>query len=225
MSEKDFRYTMPDGSEVEGFQLTGRTRYQEKEWPAWMDSRYLITYEGGEERLNINDVETPIPKFGWIIRKADGTITAVDYEVMEEADKVVKEEPVVHPRADAGISDDALAKMHNVELPEDHTPEDPFREELKRSQPSTAELSLVRREQPETVEQPAQALVVNAYTDIVHSARLTYELLKAGDHEAAMETLHKRLMEGAQWCSCGPGNCDGTAERWNCRKNSPLVSA
>ena len=54
---KDFRYTMPDGSVVEGFQMTEDMRYQEKKWPEWMNSRYLVTYDHGEHRLNINDVD------------------------------------------------------------------------------------------------------------------------------------------------------------------------
>jgi hypothetical protein len=91
MMAKDFRY-MLDGEEVQGFQMTDAMRYQEKLWPDWMDSRYLMTVDG-QSWLNVNDVETKIPDLGWIIQKADGTVTAVSYEVMERAEKVVPDVP------------------------------------------------------------------------------------------------------------------------------------
>ena len=106
---KDFRYTMEDGSEVEAFQMTPASRYQEKDWPEWMNSRFLVSYNNGEQRLNINDTETTIPKFGWIVRQPGGAITAVDYSVMEKAEKVIEETPIVHE--EAKVDEEALLEL------------------------------------------------------------------------------------------------------------------
>jgi hypothetical protein len=100
MSEKDFRYVMPDGSEVEGFQVTDASLFQDDESPDWMSSKMLMTKGSADSIktvhwLMIGDTETEIPRYGWIIRDAAGAIRAVDYEVMEAAVKVVKELPKI----------------------------------------------------------------------------------------------------------------------------------
>ena len=110
MSEQDFRYTMPDGSQVEAFQMTEATRYQEGLWPEWMNSKMLLTTEGTGGRkkhyLNINDVETEIPEYGWVVNNA-GKITAVPYEVMELATKVTRIVPkvpdIAKPQSDSAL--------------------------------------------------------------------------------------------------------------------------
>ena len=108
---RDFRYVMPDGSEVEAFQMHEASRYQQKDWPEWMDSKLLMTKQNAEGKnthwLNVGDVETEIPQYGWIVRRSNGSITAVDYSVMEAAEKVVREIPNV-PEALKPQSESAL---------------------------------------------------------------------------------------------------------------------
>jgi hypothetical protein len=205
--DKDHRYTL-EGQTIEAFQMTEATRYQQKHWPEWMDSRYLVTYEGGEQRLNINDVETKIPKFGWVVKYPDGSITAVGYEVMEGADKVVKEVVVKTPRADAGISDEALAAAHGIELPDGHEGEDTS------AQPVVEVTGHIRN--IDIVDSP------QADDDLLEEVSEVYALLFAGSTEAGTAALKESLTKRVDWCICIPGACRD-AKRIGCRQNSPLA--
>ncbi len=107
---RDFRYTMPDGSTVEAFQVTPASRYQERDWPEWMTSRMWMTAErpsGGKKHyLMIGEAETEIPEYGWIINRG-GTIGVVGYEEMEQATKVVPVKVEIPPLAEP-MSDQQL---------------------------------------------------------------------------------------------------------------------
>lgn len=219
---KDFRYTMPDGSVVEGFQMTEDMRYQEKKWPEWMNSRYLVTYDHGEHRLNINDVETKIPHFGWVIKKPDGTITAVEYTAMEQADKVVKEEAVVHP--EAPVNEEGLLEL-GAKLTGKSVEELRAEQEAKRPKEGHQTITSAGSVEPNRIEPEEYGIVVDVDGSLVREMRLAYELLKADDVAGAMKEMAKSLGDRANWCNCGPGSCSGNTERWNCRKNSPLVQS
>jgi len=231
MTDKDFRYNMPDGSVLEAFQVTEKTRYQEDEWPEWMSARYLMTVDNTEtgkreQWLKINDDESKIPSLGWIVKGGDGVIRAVDCMVMEEADKVVKEVKVVHPRADAGITDEALAKIHKIELPDDHVPEDPFRQEAARGDENVKHVSFEPPELglPDNVTTLSQSA---ADRGLLMDCRGIYDLMrlgKQGEIERGIKRLKDALIERANWCSCPPGKCEGTVvDTWDCRENSPLA--
>lgn len=209
MTDKDFRYTLPDGSEVEAFQMTDQTRYREKDWPAWMSSKFLVTYEGGEQRLIVNDFETVIPKFGWIIRRAGGEITAVGYEVLEAAVKVVKEEVIQAPAAE--VDEEGLlllaSKLSGKSV------EDLRAEEAARPKPKPV-ISIVDSPRPEE----------RVDNSLLHECRHIYELFKQGQQDDALGKLARSLSERTNWCSCSPGACDGKSDVWECRKNSPLAT-
>jgi hypothetical protein len=212
---------MPDGEVVEAFQMTIDTRYQEKGWPAWMKSSYLMTIDG-VEWLNINDVETEVPDLGWIVHHEGGRIEAVDYLVMEKAEKMVIE-VVEQPPEQLVKDEDALvalaAKLAGVSVEEFLA-----RQEAKAGKPDT--LAPTRKLKPDNSN-------IAAYNEMVHdqldaptdlrATRLAYELMAAGDLEAAKEALGTALQERTEWCNCGPGQCDGKSERWACRTNSPLA--
>lgn len=222
----DFRYEMPDGSEVEAFQMTEDMRFQEKLWPEWMHSNYLMTIEG-KSWLNISDVETEIPNFGWIVRNAGGTITAVDYSVMEKASKVVPDAP---PERDepSEVDEDKLvmlaAKLAGQTVPEFLAAQKEKEAKRPKPAPALAVVSDERNPAERNDEIPPATHHIESLSPSLHQSRLAYELLKAGDHVAAMDALGTALVERTEWCSCGPGQCDGTAERWACRVNSPLAS-
>ena len=208
MTDKDFRYTLPDGTEVEGFQLTEQTRYREKDWPDWMDSRFLITYEGGEQRLIINDAETVIPKFGWIVKYPGNAIKAVDYTVMEEADKVVKEVQVVVP--EQAVDEEGLlvlaSKISGKSV-----------EELRAAQEAAALASPAP---------PAMAAAEIAGTApdmnrLIAELTEAYALL-ANNGDGGLEAFRNILAGRVVWCNCSPGQCSG-GDRLGCRQNSPLV--
>lgn len=197
---KDFRYKL-EGQTVEAFQVTKASRYQQKTmWPDWMDSRWLVSYEHGELRLNVNDVEKVIPDYGWIVKYPDGSISAVSYDVMETADKVVKEVEPVHPRADAGITDEQLAKVHGLDLPKGPKvvpKHDSYHARQLMTEPTS----------------PAEFPELNRLVDI-------YVLLDP-ETEAARK-LRELVAPKIHWCQCPPGQCAGLVDMV-CREKSPLA--
>lgn len=217
---KDFRYRMADGSVVEAFQVTPATRYQENLWPSWMNSKWLMTVDN-QEWLNINDVETAIPKFGWIVKRENGAIGVVDYSTMESAEKVVKETPVVHPPAE--VDEDALlelgAKLTGKSV-------DELREEQLRKgrvartpppEPDTAE-----PEKTETVRYTNPSLTVSPDAEWVLQLTDAYETLADGKIDEARVKFRNILSQHVDWCNCPPGQCAGL-DPLICRVNSPLT--
>ena len=228
---KDFRYTMPDGSVVEAFQMTPAARYAEKTWPDWMNSRYLVSYSHGEERLIINNTETTIPKLGWIVKDAGGTIKAVDAEVMERADKVVKEAEVVHP--EAKVDEEKLLELA-YKLTK--RPIDELRAEQEASEKARGTLGTL----PEDEARAAATMVPKVddgglsieVTDIqdrglLMDCRGIYDLMRMGKQseiDEGIKRLKNVLLDRCNWCDCPPGKCEGTVvDQWDCRRNSPLA--
>ncbi len=240
MADKDFRYEMPDGRIVEAFQMTEATRFQEKNWPDWMNSRMLMTKEStdGASKTNwltIDDVETEIPSYGWLVNDA-GRIHAVEYEVMEQATKVVPEEVVIPDKA-AYMPDDALrlaAKLSGR----------PF-EDVKRDDRAQVDASnrkrqemiddLARAREAELmpaeevvgveVEVPVEVPVATATSDrgLLNTLRNVHTLLREAETDRAMEVVAEELYARADWCDCPPGKCNGLKDIWDCRRNSPLA--
>ena len=110
--KRDFRYEMPDGKIVEAFQVTDASLFQDELSPDWFDSKMLMTKSAADTTktvhwLMIGDSETEIPAYGWIVKDQNDTITCVDYSVMEEARKLVKEileiPPAAVPMTDAAL--------------------------------------------------------------------------------------------------------------------------
>jgi hypothetical protein len=203
---KDFRYDK-DGELIEGFQLTPASRYQEKNWPEWMNSNWLMTIDG-EEWLNINDVEARIPDLGWIVKMPDGSVTAVPHGYMETADKVVKEEAPSYP--EAKVDEEALlllgSKLTGKSV-----------DELRAEQTKTipAKPMPARESPPEPDPLPV------ADTGLLTEAAVAYELMDSGQIEAGMDMLQKACSRRVAWCNCPPGNCGG-GEVLGCRLKSPL---
>jgi hypothetical protein len=112
----DFRYIAPNGEEVEAFQLTETSRYQDKTWPDWLNSRMFMTVNGTEDWLVEGSDERKIPQYGWLVKTAGG-IQIVDAMAFEEYDKVVKEvveqEPIA---ADQALHGDPLQDPVLTEL-------------------------------------------------------------------------------------------------------------
>ena len=95
MPERDFRYRI-GSEEIEAFQVTDASLFQDDLSPDWFNSKMLLTKSGADTTkakhwLIVNEVETEIPPYGWICRDASGSIYVNDYSVMEAAEKVVKE--------------------------------------------------------------------------------------------------------------------------------------
>ena len=87
-AKMDFRYTK-DGVEVEGYQITDESRYQDKLWPSWLSSSDFLTVDG-LHWIKLGVEEFPIPKFGWIVQHSDGHKTIVPALEFETYVKVVR---------------------------------------------------------------------------------------------------------------------------------------
>jgi hypothetical protein len=254
MTDLDFRYKMPDGTTVEAFQMTEATRYQEGLWPEWMNSKMLLTTEGSGNRkkhyLNINDVETEIPEYGWVVNDA-GKIKAVPYEVMELAEKVVRVVPKIPPVAEPQ-SDKALrlaAKITSRSF-EDVVAEDQAQvEEANRNRqalidtmhpedaaaqgftqtgtpppedgPPDEEVTGQSRNTPPRL--AAVEAVPAPDATLLHEIRMVYKHWDQGDWELAKSELQAALAMRTNWCNCAPGLCDGNKDDWECRQKSLLA--
>ena len=103
----DFRYTIGDKT-IEGYQITEASRYQDKLWPEWLDSRDFITVDG-QNWIKMAGEELPLPDLSWIVRDATGHMSIVDALEFENYVKVVPyvpetfDEPPVAPPI-AGIA-------------------------------------------------------------------------------------------------------------------------
>lgn len=93
----DYRYTAPDGTEVEAWQLTETSRYQDKLFPEWLTSRMFMTVNGNEDWLVDGDAERRIPPYGWLVYNGV-EVSIVDAMTFEGYDKVVKEQPPEPPQ-------------------------------------------------------------------------------------------------------------------------------
>lgn len=235
---KDFRYTMPDGSVVEGFQVHEGTRYQEDEWPDWMNSRYLMTKESEGKTthwLNISDVETEIPEFGWIIKPQGGNITAVGYDVMENATKVVRNVPkvpdVAEPQSEqalrlaAKITKRSFEEVVADDLSQVNQANRNRQKIIDSMHPDDAAAQGFRQTGSPEVALVEVPVMSQLETDrgLLFEVRKAYQLLLEQNDVEAMEKLHDAIVERCNWCDCAPGKCSGTADMWDCRRNSPLA--
>ena len=110
----DFRYIL-DGQEIEAYQITDETRYQQKQWPEWLDSRDFLTIDG-MPWLQVGNEEIPIPQYGWIIVRG-GVKEVVGWQTMENAEKVVPDVPkAFEEEATDPSQPPAVTKSHDDKL-------------------------------------------------------------------------------------------------------------
>lgn len=94
MPEKpDIRYVDPVGAEVEAYQITDSSRYQNQLWPEWLSPRDFITIDG-EAWLDLDGKEVKIPPYGWIVWNGVEKVV-VGAMAFEAYDKVVKEPTMI----------------------------------------------------------------------------------------------------------------------------------
>jgi hypothetical protein len=223
MAELDFRYTL-DGKEVEAFQVTEETLFAEKRWPAWMNSKMLMTKGDSNSTkaahwLTVDDVETPIPKYGWIVRDSAGNIRAEDYEVMETAIKLV-EDPGPERDAPTEVDEESLIQLQAAMQKRDP---DEIRAELaekRAKQPPKPD------DYPVVVDVAAGTIEFNDPVGVpavpVSELISVLEVLKH-DKAAGINALKASASERVKWCSCPPGHCSG-GDIVGCRQNSPLAA-
>jgi hypothetical protein len=206
---KDFRYEK-EGTVIEAFQLTAASRYQEKNWPRWMDPKWLMTVDGAEW-LARGDKEVAIPKLGWICANPDGSVTIRGSEEMETWKKVVPDAPpVIAPPADGMPDESHLVAMYPEHVPEGRTAEDYKHQQLR--------VDVREASSPAEVIQQAggpPGMSINTVIDV-------FTMLNENQVESARALLRGVLNERVTWCSCPPTACKGS-DGLGCRRSSPLL--
>lgn len=216
--ERDFRYTL-DGKEVEAFQVTEDSLFRDDLSPKWMNSKMLMTKGSADSTaakhwLTVDDVETPIPKYGWIVRSASGEISAVSYEVMETAIKLV-EDPGPERDPPSEVDEESLIQLQAAMQKRDPDEIRAERDEKAAKQPKPV-LEIVDAPRPDDY-----PLVIEMNVPIPELVTIL-ELFVEGETSAGIKALKSCLLQRVTWCNCAPGACEG-GDRLGCRTNSPLV--
>ena len=115
---KDFRYTIGDVT-VEAYQITESSRFAQKLWPEWLDSRSFLTIDGAAWFV-LDGKEVEIPALAWIVRQPSGQLSFVDALDFENYAKVVPHVLEVFDDASAAavpaapVDDDLLAEVREA---------------------------------------------------------------------------------------------------------------
>ena len=205
----DFRYKMGE-TEIEGYQITPASRWQQEKWPSWLvmqrlpdDTNALYSAGDGSDNLilALPSGDFVLPPMAWVVKSATGSLEIVEAMDMEAWVKVVPvPEPKVHPPAD-GIPDKAdvvalkpVATLENV----------------------AGDTNELRNEMLSAIKM-LQDVGTDGEDDLPPKAEEALAYLK---HRLAVRTL---------WCTCAPGQCAYSNENAklniaSCRQNSPLVN-
>jgi ribosomal protein L12E/L44/L45/RPP1/RPP2 len=136
---------------------------------------------------------------------------------MERAEKLVIE--VIEQAPEAEVDEEGLIKlaatMAGKTVEEFLADRDAKKPTLAPAGPA---LSVVKVEDELTRE--AQAAQDKS---LIYECRQIYELLKKGEQDDALGKLARSLSSRTDWCICPPGGCDGKADMWDCRQNSPIA--
>ncbi len=192
----DFRYLDASGREVEAFQITPKSRWDNAHWPEWLhmqkgpgDLNCVFSFSDNPDVLWISlpTGEQMIDPLGWIVK--DGELRIMEALAFDEThSKVmpVPEPPAPLPAAD-GIPD---------------------------------EISVL------TVVKPAVADTsdeVNEYRTAIFEAIKMLEVETEGSALAALNHLKGGMASRTDWCDCLPGRCEDR-NVWGCRQKSPLLT-
>ncbi len=195
-AEKDYRYTLGD-IELEGYQITPLTRFQEQLWPDWLKMKRLddelnrvftISDKPSVLWLSLPTGDAELPELAWIVKYADGHYGIVDALDFEEYSKVVPNPPpVIHAPADGGVAPLSAATVENV----------------------VGDVTEMGNEMMSAIKL-LQAVNEDGQDSLPPKA------------EEALDYLIHALGRRTKWCNCPPGQCAGNNEA-GCRINSPLA--
>ena len=200
-AKADFGYVniSEDGTsfEVEAYQISPRSRFQNEEWPPWFNMQrrpddvnavycdasipdsLVLAMVGGEQVLSSGD---------WVVRFKNGDLSVLADSDFKKFSKVVPipADPYIPPADNPDATDPRLEKPA---------------------------LTVV-----ESVPEFGQVLNVDLEDDVCKAL----DALVAEDLSLAQEILTKAMMKRVTWCDCAPGSCAET-KSLGCRRNSPLV--
>lgn len=211
--ERDFRYTLGD-VEIEAYQITPRSRWQDQLWPDWLkkkrlndDKNCVFTLSDNPDVLwlALPDGDVELPYLAWVVKHANGNLGYMEAMLMEAYTKVVPvPTPVVHAPAD-GIPDLASVTALKPVVNE---------ESLKNISGDTTEL---RNEMLSAIKMLQEA-------DADPDAHIPEKV------DEALTYLKACMAARTIWCKCPPSLCARKAEEGadidiaSCRQNSPLVN-
>ena len=194
----DFRYVYDaTGREVEAFQITPKSRWDNAHWPEWMqmqkrpgDLNAVFSFSDNPDVLWISlpTGEQLIDPLGWIVLDGEMRIwEALAFDETHSKVVPVPDLPAPLPAAD-GVPDEVSV------------------------------LSVV----PLTTK-PAESEEVAEYRAAIFEAIKMIEVDTEGSALAALNHLKGGMSKRTEWCDCMPGQCDGR-DIWGCRQKSPLLT-
>lgn len=218
--KKDFRYTMPDGSEIEAFQLTPQSAWKLEDWPPWLQKQtmsgetnrvYRPVGDAGSLYISLSTGEYAIEENAWIMH-IGGELNVCSRDQFHPAEKVVPlEVKAVTPAADGFDSDAEFSKT---------APVDPY---LKVDGPEPVpgiDDLIDSGGLPEA--QAVQAIVSTDAEELTEAITKAMAMLQADKPGEALDFLKEGMMLRVNWCNCRPGQCE-ESEVMGCRVESPLV--
>ena len=193
----DFRYIDDaTGREVEAFQITPKSRWDNVHWPKWLqmqkrpgDLNCVFSFSDNPDVLWISlpTGEQMIDPLGWIVK--DGEMRIMEALAFDEThSKVV---PVPDPPAPLPAADG---------LPDE-----------------ISVLTVVKPEVADTSDEIAE------YRAAIFEAIKMLEVETEGSALAALNHLKGGMSRRTDWCDCMPGRCE-ERDIWGCRQKSPLLT-
>jgi len=198
VAKADFRYVSvdDDGSkfEIEAYQISQRSRYQNQEWPPWLKMQkrpddmnavfcdssspdnLTLALPGGERLLSTNN---------WVVQFKNGDLSVITDGDFQNFSKVlpVPEAPFIPPADHPDMEDPRIKEVPILAAVPDIAPD---------------------------VEELENAVCA------------ALQKLASEDAEAAQLILAQAMSERVTWCDCAPGSC-AEGPVLSCRRNSPLV--
>jgi hypothetical protein len=217
-AKQDFRYASDnnDGTtfEVEAYQITPRSRFEDREWPPWLQMQKSPTQvnrlycEAGRPDdlalMMVGMIEQPLGATDWIVLYKNGDMTVVPERDFTHFYKVV---PVpaapVLPESAPGFEEQFELDENNKLIP--------------RKTPLTVVPDLVE-EVEVSVEDEDDLSELELETEVYDAI----VLMKEEFYDSALEGLIAAMLARTKWCDCAPGSCSD-ATRLGCRQKSPLV--
>ena len=214
-AKADFRYAnqSEDGNvfEVEAYQITPRSRFENAEWPIWLQMQkspaevnklYCESSSPNDLTLMmVGGVEQPLGATDWVVLYKNGDMTVVPDRDFQHFDKVVPvpDSPVV-PESAPGFEEKFELDENNKLIP--------------RKTPLTVVPTIIEED---------VSLVTSEDTIILETYVIdALEMLQNDKADLAEEALVKALSGRVKWCGCSPGKCD-KSQTLGCRVESPLV--
>lgn len=194
----DFRYlTTEGGREVEAFQITPKSRWDNVHWPEWLqmqnrpgDLNAVFSFSDNPDVLWISlpTGEQMIEALGWIVKGTDGELRIMEALAFDDThSKVV---PVPDPPAPLPAADGLADEVPTLT-----------------AVPKAADTSEEVKEYRAAIFEAIKMLEVNT----------------EGSALAALNHLKGGMGARTDWCDCMPGRCEDR-DIWGCRQKSPLLT-